>query len=83
MRRRAATTGLIVEASLKDHETVDVLSLPVAGALHRDLPHISGNVASCSTNAANSRSELVIEPSGFVKLTRAAMISAGHFKRHT
>ena len=83
MRRRAATTGLIVDASLKDHETVGVLSLPVAGAFHWELSHRRGNVASCRTNAASSRSELVIEPVGFVKLTRAAMMSAGHFKRHT
>ena len=32
MRRRSATTGLIVAASLNVQETVGVLSLPVVGA---------------------------------------------------
>ena len=60
IRRRAATTVLIVEASLNDQETVGVLLLPVAGALHRDWLHIRENVASWSTRAASSRSEFVM-----------------------
>ena len=83
IRRRAATTALMVDTSLNDQEPVGVLSLPVAGTLHRDWPHLRRNVASWNTRAASSRSEFVMEPFGFVKLTRAAMISAGHFRRHT
>ena len=83
IRRRVVTTELMVDASLNNQETVGVLLLPVAGALQRDRLHMRGNVASWSTSAASSKSEFVIDPFGFAKLTRAAMISAGHFRRHT
>ena len=46
MRRRLATTGLIVEASLKVQAMVGVLSLPVSGACHTDVLHTSEKVAS-------------------------------------
>ena len=83
MRRRSATTGLTVEASLKVHDTVGVLSLPEVGDRHAGWYKMEGKVASCSTRAASSRSELVIRPDGFLKLTRSSTISLGHYRRHT
>ena len=37
MHSKSATTGFIVEASLKVHDTVGVLSLPVVGARQAEL----------------------------------------------
>ena len=83
MRRRLATTGLIVEASLKVQATVGVLSLPEAGARHAGLAQMSAKTTSCRTRAASSRSELVMRPCGLSKLTRSAMMSAGQWRRQT
>ena len=44
MRRRFATTGLMVVASLKDHTTVGVLLLPESGDLHAESEQVIGNV---------------------------------------
>lgn len=71
------------DASLNDQATVGVLLLPVDDALQSDTLHIRGKVATWSTRATNSKSELVIVPYGLSKLTRAAMISAGHCIHHT
>ena len=83
IRRRFATTGLMVAASLKVQATVGVLSLPVRGARHAVELQMVGKVASWRTSAANSRSELVMRPEGLAKLTRSALMSAGHCKRQT
>lgn len=83
IRRRFATTGLMVAASLKVHATVGVLSLPVRGARQVEELEMVGKVASWRTRAANSKSELVMCPEGFSKLMRSALISAGHCNRQT
>ena len=83
MRSKSATTGFIVEASLKVHDTVGVLSLPVVGARHAELLEIRGEMASCKTSAASSRSEFVMRPCGFWRLTRSFAISSGQRRRHT
>ena len=62
MRRRSATTGLIMEASHVLQETVCVLSEPERSAAMRALGTASRRVVSCKTRAASSRSELVIVP---------------------
>ena len=62
MRRRSATTRLIVEASRVLQETVGVLSELERGAAMRALETASRRVASCKTRAASLRSELVIVP---------------------
>ena len=67
MRNRSDTTGLMVEDSLKDYAiigTVGMLSLPVEGARQAGLAHTKGNVASCRTRAASSKSEFVMRPPG-------------------
>ena len=78
-----ATTGLIVEAFLKVHTTVGLLSLPVRGARQVEGVHTSRKVASCRTNIDKSRSELVICPLGLSKLIRLAQMPGGHWRRHT
>jgi len=83
MRRRSATTGFMVEASLKVHETVGVLSLPVEGARHAEEAEIRGKMASCKTRAASSRSEFVMRPCGLRRLTRSLDMSSGHRRRQT
>jgi len=83
MRRRSATTGLMVAASLKVQETVGVLSLPVVGARQAGWEERKGKIDSCRTKAASSRSELVMRPLGLAKLTRSSMMSWGHARRHT
>jgi len=83
MRRRSATTGLIVAASLKVQETVGVLSLPVVGARQAGLLDRLGKRASWRTRAASSRSEFVILPWGLSKLTRSSTMSCGHWRRQT
>ena len=72
----------MVDASLNDQVTVGVLSLPMAGALQSDELHIREKVASWSTRAANSRSELVMVPCGLSKLIRADIMLAGHYIHH-
>ena len=83
MRRRLVTMGLTVEVSLKVHNTVGVLSLPEVGDHQAGWLEMVGKVASYSTIVASSRSELVIRPDGFLKLTRSSTISFGHCRRHT
>ena len=68
IRSRLATTWLIVEASLNVQATVGVLLLPVMGARQVEDVHTSGKVASCRTNTANFRSDLVMFPLGLIKL---------------
>ena len=62
MRRRSATTGLIMEASCVLQETVRVFSEPERGAAILALGTVLRKVASCRTRAANLISEFVILP---------------------
>ena len=75
MRRRSATTGLIVEASYVIHGMVGVLSDSKCGVAM----HASGTdaraVALPRTKAVILRSELVIWPLRLVSKTRLEMIS--------
>ena len=77
MRRRSATTRLIVEAPLMLQETVRVLSDPERGSTMSNSGTATRSVASCRTSAANYRSELVIVPSLFVEKKRLVMMSSG------
>ena len=70
MRRRSATTGLIMKASCVLQETVGVFSEPERGAAILAVGAASRRVASCKMRAASSRSELVILPWGLVEDTR-------------
>ena len=80
---RSATTGFIVEASLVLQETVGVLSRPEREAASLASGTAASRVASWTTSAASSRSELVIVPSLFVKVKRSAMMYAGQGWTHT
>ena len=71
-----------MEASLKDHTTVGVLLLHVSGAFHAELEQITGKVASYSTRAACSRSDLVIFPPRLSKLTKFSYIFFDHCMCH-
>ena len=62
MRRRSATTRLIMEASRMPQETVGVLSEPERSAAMRALGNASRRVASYKTRVVSLRSELVIVP---------------------
>ena len=62
MRRRSATTRLIMKASHMLQETVGVLSEPERGAAMRALGTALRRVASCKMRAVSSRSELAIRP---------------------
>ena len=77
MRRRSATTGLIIDALLVLQETVGVLSEPECGAAMRSLGTTSRGVASCRTSLASLRSELVIVLCGLVDDTNSEVKSAG------
>ena len=77
--RRSATTGLMVEASRKVHVTIGLLFLPDVGVRYSGEALIELKTASWRTSTANSRSELVMVPSVFVKLTSFWTMSAGHF----
>ena len=77
MRRRSATTGLIIEASYVLHETVGVLLEPERGAAMQSLGTALGRVDSCITRATRSRSEFIIVSSGLVENTNSAVTSAG------
>ena len=46
MRRRLATTGLIVATSLNVQETVDMLSLPITGVHQAGLVETRGKISS-------------------------------------
>ena len=83
IRSRLATTGFMVEASLKVQLIVGVLSLPERGARQWEDLQTVGKVASWRTRAASSRSEFVIHPFGLVILTRSDLISSGHWRRQT
>ena len=83
IRSRLATTWLIVEASLNVQATVGVLLLPVMGARQVEDVHTSGKVASCRTNTANFRSDLVMFPSGLIKLISFFWMLCGHSRRQT
>ena len=71
----------MVEASRKVYVIVCVLSLLDAGVRHSGEALIDLKTDSRKTSATNSRSELVMVPSGFVKLTSFRTMSAGHFTR--
>ena len=83
IRRRSATTGLMVDASLKVHATVGVLSLYEDGTRQDGSVQIRGDVASCMTRAVSSRSEFVIHPFELSRLTRSATTSREHSTRQT
>ena len=80
---RLTTIRLIAEASFKVQATVRVLLLPMKGARQVEDVHTSGKVASCRTKASNSGSELVMLPSGLIKLIRSSWMSCGHWRRQT
>ena len=83
MRKRSATTKLVVDASLVLQETVGVLSDPNQGAAIVDSGHVSSRVASWRTRAASLRSEFLRVPSGFLSNISALMMSGGQGYRHT
>ena len=74
MRRRSATTGFIVDASLVLQETVGVLSDPERGSPMRASGTAARIVASCRTSTANYRLEFVISPSLCFEETSLSMI---------
>ena len=79
--RRLTTTGLMVAASWKVHTTVGVLSLPEVGVFQAGEALMELKTASWRTSAANSRSKLVMVPSGLVKMTSSWVILDGHLTR--
>ena len=74
---RLTTTSLMVDASLKVHATVGMLSLPDDCDRQVGLVQIRGNVASWMTRAVSSRSEFVVHPFGLSQLTRSSTTSGG------
>ena len=80
-RRRSATNGLTVEASLKYQLTVRVLSLPVEGACQAWCKQARGKQDSCNNSATSSKSEFVIPPVDFYQVIRSAKMSASHCNR--
>ena len=76
-------TGLILAASLKIHAAVGVLFLSVLGALQYGEEQTACKVVLWRTMATSLGSELVIEPSNLVKMTRLSCISWGHFNLQT
>ena len=83
MRRRSATTGLIIEASHMLQETVGVLSEPERGAAIQAMGTALRRVASCRKRAASSISELAIVPLGLVDDNNSAATSTGQGCHHT
>ena len=81
MLRRLDTTGLVVEVSRKFHTTVGFLSLPKVGVRQAEEALVELKTASWRTSAANSRSELVMAPSGLVKPTSSWVVLVGHLMR--
>ena len=77
MRRRSATTGLIIEASCVLQETVVVLYKPECDAAMQDLGTALRRVDSCRTRVAILRSELVIVLCGLVGDNNSEVTSAG------
>ena len=69
----------MVEASRKVNTTVGLLSLPEVGVRQAGEALMDLKTVSWRTSATNSRSELVMVPSGLVKLTRSWVMSVGHF----
>ena len=57
---KMAMAGLMVEASLKFHTTVWVLSLPDVGVRHSEEALVELKTALWKTRAANSRSKFVM-----------------------
>ena len=62
MRRRSATTGLIVKASSVLHKTVGMLSDTERGAAMQNVGTASSRVALCRMRVLSSRLEFVIVP---------------------
>ena len=78
MTRRSDTTGLMVAALRKFHTTVGVLSISEVVVRQAGEARMESITVSWRTSAPNSRSDLVIAPSGLVKLTSSWVMSAGH-----
>ena len=78
MRRRSATTGLIMEASCVLQEKVGVLIEPERGDAMLALGTASRRVASYKTRAASSISEFVIVPWALVEDTKLETMSGVH-----
>ena len=83
MRRRSATTRLILKASRVIYDTVGVLSDPERGAFMHSSGTASRRVALWITRAASYRSEFVIVPLIFVNGNKSVMVSGGQGCRQT
>ena len=83
MCSRFTTAVLILATSLKIHAAIGVLFLPMLGALQYGEEQTACKVALRRTNATSLRSELVIQLSNLVKLTRSSYISWGHSNLQT
>ena len=77
MRRRSATTGLMVDASCVLHNTVVVLSKPERGASMRDSGNAVRRVILLRTRVMSSRLEFVSCPYRLVINTKLLMMSNG------
>ena len=77
MRRRSATTELIMEASCVLQKNVGVLYEHEHGAVMLALGTASRRIASCKTRAASLRSEFAIVSWGLVEDTKLATMSGG------
>ena len=75
MRRKSATTGLVVDTSLVLQEMVGVLYDPDWGAAIVASGHVSSKVDLWRTRAASSRLEFVRVPSVFLSDISALMMS--------
>ena len=79
--RRLATAGLMVEALRKVHTTAGVLSLTEVGVHQAGEAPMELKMASWRTSATNPRYELVMVPSGLVKLNSYWVMSTGQLTR--
>ena len=83
MRRRSATTRLIVDALRVLREMVGVLSKPESGSDMRTAGTTTNIVALWRTRSARSRSELGSFPSGLAPNTKSSMMYSGQGQLHT
>jgi hypothetical protein len=82
-RSRPAVGVLALEAIFSTQLTVGVLSQRVPSGACRMLGACSNIIPMAKTAAANSRSELVMEPAGLASDTTAEVMSGGKTSRQT
>ncbi len=82
-RTSCAATTECLDASLFTQLTVGSLSLNTATLFSLMSPHTVSITNHTSNRPAISKSEFVMCPCGFSKVTRSSLIAAGHSKRNT